>query len=57
MELRNPLSHYRRVDDDSNLERRSMDVREPFEALIHRDAVFAIGLATRVLSKYPFRLG
>jgi hypothetical protein len=57
MKLRNPLSHYRHVGDDSGLDRRSIDGREPLAALIHRDAVFAIGLATRILSKTPFRLG
>ncbi len=56
MELRNPLSHYRHPDDDSGLDRRSIDRQEPVDALIHRDAVFAIGLTTRILSRYPFRL-
>lgn len=57
MALRNPLSHFRHVDDESSLDRRSIDGREPFEALIRRDAEFAIGLATRILAKAPFRLG
>lgn len=57
MGLRNPLSHYRHVDDGSSLDRRSIDGREPIETLIQRDAEFAIGLATRILAKTPFRLG
>ena len=57
MGLRNPLSHFRHVDDESSLDRRSIDGREPIETFIQRDAQFAIGLATRILAKKPFRLG
>lgn len=57
MGLRNPLSHFRHVDDASNLERRSIDGGEPPDVLIRRDANFAISLAVRVLAKPAFRLG
>lgn len=57
MDLRNPLSHFRHVDDASNLERRSIDDGEHPDVLIRRDAIFAISLAARVLSKPAFRLG
>ncbi|WER08077.1 hypothetical protein PUH89_12110 [Rhodobacter capsulatus] len=57
MSLRNPLSHFRHVDDASNLERRSLDGGAHPDVLIRRDADFAIGLAARVLAKPGFRLG
>ena len=57
MGLRNPLSHFRHVDDASNLERRSIDGGEHPDELIRRDASFAISLAARVLAKPAFRLG
>lgn len=57
MGLRNPLSHFRHMDDDGSLVRRSFDDREPIESIIRRDAEFAIGLATRILAKSPFRVG
>jgi hypothetical protein len=57
MGLRNPLSHFRHVDDASNLERRSIDGGEHPDELIRRDANFAISLAARVLAKPAFRLG
>lgn len=57
MDLRNPLSHFRHVYDESNLDRRSLQSGEHPEHLIRRDAEFAIGLATRVLAKAPFRVG
>lgn len=56
-ELRNPLSHFRHVADESSLDSRSIDGREPIETLIRRDAEFAIGLATRILASEHFRLG
>lgn len=57
MSLRNPLSHFRHVDDASNLERRSLDGGAHPDVLIRRDADFAISLAARVLAKPAFRLG
>ena len=57
MSLRNPLSHFRRVDDVSNLGRRSLDGGAHPDVLIRRDADFAISLAARVLAKPAFRLG
>jgi len=57
MALRNPLSHFRHVNDESSVDRRSLDGREHFQVLLRRDAEVAIGLATRILGKAPFRLG
>jgi hypothetical protein len=57
MNLRNPLSHFRTVADGQNLERRAMTAGVRSEALIERDAWFAIGLAVRVLAKPQFRIG
>lgn len=57
MALRNPLSHFRHVDDPGNLDRRSLDDRQHGADLIQHDAVFAIGLAVRMLAKPAFRLG
>lgn len=57
MALRNPLSHFRHVDDPGNLDRRSLDTRQHGADLIRHDAVFAIGLAVRMLAKPAFRLG
>jgi hypothetical protein len=57
MGLRNPLSHFRPVDDDQNIDRRAMTARLRSEALIEQDAWFAIGLAVGILGKAPFRLG
>jgi hypothetical protein len=57
MALRNPLSHFRHVDDGSNLDRRSIDKSRSADDLLRQDAVFAIGLAVRMLSRPAFRLG
>ena len=57
MVLRNPLSHFRHVDDPGNLDRRLLDARQHSADLIEHDAVFAIGLAVRMLAKPAFRLG
>lgn len=57
MALRNPLSHFRHVNDESSVDRRSLDGREHFQTLLRRDAEFAIGLAIRILAKPQFRLG
>jgi hypothetical protein len=57
MGLRNPLSHFRHVHDDSNLSRRSVATGQHAYELMHQDAEFAIRLAARILSRPPFRLG
>lgn len=57
MALRNPLSHFRLVDDGSNLDRRSIDESRSADDLLRHDAIFSIGLAVRMLSKPAFRLG
>ena len=57
MALRNPLSHFRHVDDGSKLDRRSIDESRSADDLLRHDAIFSIGLAVRMLSRPAFRLG
>jgi hypothetical protein len=57
MGLRNPLSHYRGIDDASNLSRRVLDTMMPAAVHLFADANFAIGMAVRLLALEPFRLG
>jgi hypothetical protein len=52
--LRNPLSHFRDVNDSSNLTRR---FDQEVSDLLKADAYFAIGIAIKVLSKPPFKIG
>ena len=57
MSHRNPVSHFRTVADDQNIDRRAITAGVRFEALIEQDAWFAIGLVVRILAKPQFRLG
>jgi hypothetical protein len=57
MGLRNPLSHFRRVDDPESLFRRSLDSQTPTQVTLERDATFAIGVAVDLLASPVFRLG
>jgi hypothetical protein len=57
MGLRNPLSHFRDINDSSNIDRRAMQSGSHPDELLYYDAVFAIGLATRILAKREFRIG
>jgi hypothetical protein len=57
MALRNPLSHYRSIDDPSNLSRRVLDTMSPAESHLRGDASFAISMAVRLLALPVFRLG
>lgn len=57
MRLRNPLSHFRHVHDDSNLDRRAFATGQHAYDLMRQDAEFAIALAVRILSKSAFRVG
>ena len=57
MSLRNPLSHYRDINDSSNLSRRALNSREPVQEHLMRDASFAISMAVRLLALPSFRLG
>jgi uncharacterized protein (DUF2236 family) len=57
MNLRNPLTHYRSIDDPSNLSRRVLDTRLPVEAHLLTDATFAMSMAIRLLALPVFRLG
>lgn len=56
MELRNPLSHYRGLDDESNLSRRVIDSRRPAEDHLLADATFAISVAVNLLAARAFRV-
>jgi hypothetical protein len=55
--LRNPLTHFRNVDDAHNLDRRSIATGRQAGEILGRDAWLAITLAARILAKEPFRLG
>lgn len=57
MGLRNPLSHFRRVDDPESLSRRALDSQTPAQVTLQRDATFAIGVAVDLLASPAFRLG
>lgn len=54
--FRNPLTHFRNVDDPHNLDRRSIATGRLTGEVLSKDAWFAITLASRVLAKEPFRL-
>jgi len=57
MNLRNPLTHYRSIDDPSNLSRRVVDSMIPAETHLLTDATFAMSMAIRLLALPAFRLG
>jgi hypothetical protein len=57
MDLRNPLSHFRDLNDPASLSGRVLSTLEPAEEHLRRDASFAIGLAVRLLALPGFRLG
>ena len=56
MNLRNPLSHHRLIDDPTNLSRRAIDERISGEDHLRRDATFAISMAVRLLALPMVRL-
>jgi hypothetical protein len=57
MGLRNPLSHFRGIDDPSNLSRRALNTGLSAESHLQNDASFAISMAIRLLALPAFRLG
>lgn len=57
MGLRNPLSHYRNIDDPSNLSRRVLDTQVSADSHLLGDASFAISVVIRLLALPAFRLG
>jgi hypothetical protein len=57
MELRNPLSHFRNIDDPSSLSRRVLNTMVSAETHLFNDASFAIAMAIRLLALPSFRLG
>lgn len=57
MDLRNPLSHYKPIDNPENISMRAVSSRITGHALLLQDATFAIGAAVRMLSLPAFRLG
>jgi hypothetical protein len=56
MGLRNPLSHFRSIDDPANLTRRVLNTMLSAEENLRRDATFAISMAVRLLALPAFRL-
>jgi hypothetical protein len=57
MDLRNPLSHFRDVNDEGSLSRRVLSTLIHAQEHLRGDATFAIGLAIRILALPAFRLG
>ena len=56
MQLRNPLSHYRSIDDKHSLTRRVLETRQSAELHLFAGASFAIAPIIRILSLPAFRL-
>lgn len=56
MSLRNPLSHYRGVEDIENIERRALESQMPARAHHLIDATFAISVAVQMLALPAFRI-
>ncbi len=56
MSLRNPLSHYRDINDESNLSRRIIDSQSPANEHLLADGTFAVSVAVELLSLPSFRL-
>lgn len=56
MAIRNPLTHYRDVNDPSSPHGRFRTSGIPFSENLQNDAWFAIGFATKILSKKEFRV-
>lgn len=54
--LRNPLTHFKNVDDDRNLDRRSIATGRYTSDILSKDAWFAITLTSRMMGKPQFRL-
>lgn len=57
MDLRNPLSHFRHIDDPASLSGRVLDTMVSADYHLRQDATLAIGLAVRMLALPAFRLG
>lgn len=57
MTLRNPLSHYRGLNDPSNLSRRAINTRKSAATHLLNDATCAISVITHLLARPSFRLG
>ena len=55
--LRNPLSHFRTMDDPYNIDRRAMTEGRSGHEILQSDATFALMLSIRILSRSPFRVG
>jgi len=56
MQLRNPLSHFRSMDDPSNLTRRMLNTGVMVDDHLRADASFALSMAVRLLSLPSFRV-
>ncbi|WP_017965249.1 hypothetical protein [Rhizobium leguminosarum] len=56
MRLRNPLSHFRGINDPSNLTRRMLDTGQMVDDHLRGDASFALSVAVRLLSLPSFRV-
>lgn len=54
--LRNPLTHYRDANDPEHIDQQAMAENAYSDAILERNAVFAITLTMRILAKPTFRL-
>lgn len=57
VDLRNPLSHFRSLDEPGHSLRRSVDADQTEEEVLSEDAHFAIAAVMRVLALPAFRVG
>lgn len=55
--LRNPLTHFRHMDDPTHLERRALDERTHALEILANDARFCITTVIQLLSKPEFAIG
>lgn len=55
-EMRNPLMHYRDVNDPEHVDRRAMSERTNPKEILKRDAYFAVAVMVKLLSGAEFRL-
>jgi hypothetical protein len=56
-EMRNPLTHFRNIDDPTNMTRRMLNQRTHPTVLFEDDARFCITTVIRILSKPTFAIG
>lgn len=56
MTLRNPLIHFRNINDGQNLDRRAMKTGDHPDEILRKDAGYAIRIVFGMLAKRQFRI-